>query len=284
MTATLPAPLRTTTRAVSRISGPTAEVVRVTPDLAREWLDRNTKNRNIRKATVARYARDMASGDWHMTGEPIKFSASGVLLDGQHRLTAVATAGVPVDLLVVRNLNDVAQAVMDTGDKRTASDALSLLGESHTALLAAAARLGISIERGRMDGRMEVTHSEVVDYVADNPDLRDAVAFVQPLARRTDCLPAVMAHTTLILGRIDRQAVAQFWLDAAEKVGLAYGDPVIALTNRFAEARRNRERLSHAAYLSAIYRAWNARRAGSQLRVIKINSSAGGLVPVPEPR
>ena len=57
-----------------------------------------------------------------------------------------------------------------------------------------------------------------------------------------------------------------------------------ALTNRFAEARRNRERMPKRVYLSLIYRAWNTRRDGKTMRFIRVNSPAGGLVPVPEPK
>ena len=102
--------------------------------------------------------------------------------------------------------------------------------------------------------------------------------FGDPLA------PTLVAYTTWTLGRIDQAAAYEFWIDAAEKVGLVAGDPVIALTNRFAEARRNRERMATDVQLSAIYRAWNARRAGQPLRMLKTRSPSGGLVPIPEPR
>ena len=49
-----------------------------------------------------------------------------------------------------------------------------------------------------------------------------------------------------------------------------------------AEARRNRERLTRRMYLSAIFRAWNYRRADRELKLIKISSPAGGMVPIPE--
>jgi hypothetical protein len=36
--------------------------------------------------------------------------------------------------------------------------------------------------------------------------------------------------------------------------------------------------------LSVIYRAWNARRAGKSLRLLRVSSPKGGIVPVPEPK
>lgn len=265
---------------------PSSSILFITPEMAARWLDKNTRNRKVRAKTVAAYARDMAAGNWLMTGEPIQFDTNGVLLNGQHRLHAVVKSGATVAIVVHRNIDPAAQSVMDTGRKRTASDDLSIKGESHTALLAAAARLALGVESGGPGdvGRYEATHSEIETYIERNPGLRYACEFAQQVARKSDCPPAVVAYTFHEMSKIDSFEAARFWMAASEKVGLAEGDPVIALTNRFAEARRVRERLSKRIYLSLIYRAWNARRAGKTMRFIRVNSPAGGLVPIPEPK
>lgn len=264
---------------------PNSSIVFISPDMAARWLKKNTRNRRLRPADVTRYSRDMTAGNWHLTGESIKFATDGTLLDGQHRLAAIVKSGATVPMEVHRNISPEAQAVMDTGRKRTASDALSLAGESRSSLLAAAARLGLGVESGMPDpGRYEASHSEIAAYIDANPGLRYACDFAGQVSRKTDCPPAVVAHTFHEMSKLDTFAAGQFWLAASEKVGLTSGDPVIALTNRFAEARRNRERLSKRIYLSLIYRAWNARRAGKTMRFIRVNSPSGGLVPVPEPK
>ena len=43
----------------------------VTPEIAYTWLERNTCNRNVIQLVVDRYARDMKSGRWHLTGDPV---------------------------------------------------------------------------------------------------------------------------------------------------------------------------------------------------------------------
>lgn len=267
-------------------SPPKVSVVAVSPETAQRWLDRNDNNRRIRPATVAQYARDMANGRWQITGESVKFNEDGVLLDGQHRLAAIVKAGVTVQLVVMRGIPDAAQRVMDTGRARTASDALTMKGERHSSTLAASARLALGVIADEPDpGKYAPTHAEVEQFVTDNPDLRTAAEFASQVARRTDCPPAVVAYTFWAIARAsDAQRAADFWVAAADKVGLRAGDPVIALTNRFAEARRNRERLTKRIYLSLIFRAWNARRGGKTMRFIRVNSPAGGLVPIPELR
>ncbi len=256
----------------------------VTPEMASEWLSINVRNRNIRRIDVDRYKRDMLSGNWHLAGDPIRLGTDGTLLDGQHRLTALMEAGVTLSLLVIRNVEPAAQAVMDTGRRRTAADALSIDGKAHSTVLAAAARLKISYDLDKLDAKYEATHEEILRCVEENPGLIAAVEFAKDFARRTDCPPSIVAFTFHELGQISLDEAADFWMAASNKVGLSAGDPVIALTNRFAEARRNRETLTKRMYLSAIYRAWNYRRTGRPLRLIKIISINGGIVPIPEPK
>lgn len=265
---------------------PKVSVVSVTPEMARRWLSRNDNNRHLRGVTVTQYARDMKNGRWQITGESIKFNAEGALLDGQHRLAAIVKAGVTVPMVVMRGIPDSAQRVMDTGQARTASDALAMKGEKHTSILAAAIRIAIGMEAEEPDpGKYAVTHAEVEQFLGEHPEMRGAAEFASQVARRTDCPPAVVAYTFWRFAQVvDVYAAANFWTAASDKVGLAAGDPVIALTNRFAEARRNREVLPKRVLLSLIYRAWNARREHKTMRFIRVNSPAGGLVPIPELR
>lgn len=64
----------------------TMEIVKITPDMAEKWLGRNPRNRHVRQRDVVRYAQSMLAGEWLVTGEAIKFSFDGNLIDGQHRL------------------------------------------------------------------------------------------------------------------------------------------------------------------------------------------------------
>src|SRR5439155_25117462 len=106
-------------------------VVDVDPATASAWLQRNLHNRHLREEAVSSMARDMAAGRWQYTGEAVKFSKAGNLLDGQHRLAAVVKSETTIPILVVPGLPDSAQEVIDTGAKRTASDVLYLSGESY---------------------------------------------------------------------------------------------------------------------------------------------------------
>lgn len=276
---------------VTPLAKPNVTVVSVTPETAARWLeDYNHGNRHIRSSLTSAYTRDMVEGRWQLAGEPIKFAPDGRLLDGQHRLSAIVESGCTVLLFVARNIDPAAQHVMDTGAKRSAADALALDGGHNVVVTAAAARLALSVDAAKETNtpssidRYTATNSEVLAFVDDNPSLRESSIFASRNARRTDVPPAMVAYTHWRFRTINAEQADQFWIAAAEKIGLSSGDPVIALTNRFAEARRNREKLSRSIQMSLIFRAWNTRRAHSTMRFIRVNSPAGGVVPIPEPK
>ena len=256
--------------------------------MAAEWL-KNAKddpNRKPSMKTVRAYARDMAAGAWKLTGEAIKFGTNGMLLDGKQRMEAVVRSGATIDIFVLRGIDPGAQHVMDTGRKRSAADDLAIQGETNTTLLAAVIKLAIGVEAGISDPyRAEPTHTEILSFLEEHSDLRAACDFVRPLARRSDCPATVAAYTYWVLAQIDRFDAANFWLALADKTDLKGGDPVLALSNRFAEIRRAHQTLPKNVWVSLIYRAWNARRRGQEMRFIRVNSpgAGGGQVPPPKP-
>lgn len=104
-----------------------AKIMTVTPELAKKWLEKNGVNRDIRTKKVELYARDMLRGAWQTNGECIVFGEDGALKDGQHRLSAVVKANIPVAFLVVTGVeNDV--NLFDRGASRSVTDMLRLSG------------------------------------------------------------------------------------------------------------------------------------------------------------
>lgn len=101
-----------------------AHIVNVTPDMAREWLRNNTGNRAFRATHARSIAEEMRRGEWRLTHQGIAFSTRGRLLDGQHRLAAIADAGVTVPLLVFVDADEGGFAMFDRGRRRDTADVL----------------------------------------------------------------------------------------------------------------------------------------------------------------
>jgi hypothetical protein len=111
------------------VKGLASEIIEITPERA-EWLllNSNAGNRPLRDYTINEYARAMTDGRWRLHSQGISIARDGRLNNGQHRMSAVVKAGVPVRFYVTFGEDRAAFDVLDTGSKRTASDMLANAG------------------------------------------------------------------------------------------------------------------------------------------------------------
>ena len=123
-----------------------AQVYDVTPDLATEWLERNTRNRKLRDQVVMKYAADMKAGRWMLTGDAIAFDSNGCVVNGQHRLWAVVESGVVVPMMVAFDLAPEVVAVLDDHLKRNLSDVAGISRPGATVSTAHAAIANVLIQ------------------------------------------------------------------------------------------------------------------------------------------
>lgn len=99
------------------------EVWMIFPEDAKRLLAMNYKtNRNISNSTVTKYATDMKNGNWGDTPTPLIITKGGTLLDGQHRLSAVVEAGMPVVFEVRIVPDDYLFKFLDNGKSRRVAD------------------------------------------------------------------------------------------------------------------------------------------------------------------
>lgn len=108
----------------SRVKGMNLRVVQVTPDVASRILEGNVNNRPLRRRTVERYMREMEAGRWELSPYPVSVGADGVLVDGQHRLTAVVKSGCTVQMMVAYDVPHSAMQYIDTGAPRSVGDVI----------------------------------------------------------------------------------------------------------------------------------------------------------------
>lgn len=265
---------------------PRSELVLVTPEMAAAMLANNPSNRNIRGKVVDMYARDMGNEKWLVTGESIKLDKSGALIDGQHRLTAVVKSGVAVWMYITTGLDKSAQSVMDMALRRATSDNLHMQGELNASTLVAVVRLSIAHERGITIGRsvMPLSNSEIYEWVQCNPEVREAVAIAVRHSKKTLCPASLVGFSCWLIWETvgSWYDVDEFWAAASEKIGLRHGDPVIALTNRFVQDKAQHKRIPPVAVVSAIVRAWNLRRVGKTMTLVKYDSPGKGFIPIPK--
>ena len=269
---------------------PIPEWVVVTPDIAREMLTTNTHNRNV-KSKHHEYAEDMRSGAWRPEScDPLRFSRSGVLLDGQNRLHAVIESETTIPFLVVRGLSDETQSVMDSGVARKFADVLKLQGEEHHISLAAVVRLVWEWERGvSYLAKGRATNSQLLRFLDENPELREYSTNRSRIVGDSCHLPgAIVGCLWWVFDRIDEEDSEHFFSRLADDTGHEKSEPIHELRrtlhnsfNASGGARGQRDRVW---MMAVTIKAWNAYRAGNPVGMYKWKP--GGKTPerFPEPK
>lgn len=235
----------------------------MTPAMAREYLHKNTHNRRPSETIIERYKQDMIHNRWQFTGDAIKFSRSGRLLDGQHRLMALAECpdGVSIQIIIVKGLAESAQEVMDQGKKRSAGDQLALRNIKNGTNIAAAVKLYLTWEqdllfRGVRIAEAQISTPRIEEWVDENPGLVNVASAALSSVRNTDLAPSVGLAAAMIFTQINPTACSEFFHGLHR--GAGEGHPTTALDKTLSRMRRQKVTTTQRQQLGMVFRAWNA--------------------------
>ena len=207
------------------------ELVDMTPDVAQALLATTEvvphRARSMRR--VLGFAAAMKRGHWMITHQPVAVDADGVLIDGQHRLSAVVQAGIPVPMLVAYDVPRDTFAVIDAGTSRTASQALAIAGHTDVHITAAAVRAVLLYDV--IGGTTQVPSSEARAQIM-TPDILDFLDSDRGVNVKTATSAARSIATNLSRSGI------RSWLTAG--LAIIYeqtpNDPDLGLRNAFVDA------------------------------------------------
>lgn len=105
--------------------------VNLNSESALRWLTRNTDNRRVRRNLVEYLKTQIKSGEWQSDHpQPIVFANTGRLIDGQHRLYAIAESGLSdcetVTVRVETGARECIREYLDTGISRNLEDRVAM--------------------------------------------------------------------------------------------------------------------------------------------------------------
>jgi hypothetical protein len=233
------------------------------PEEARELLDLNTGNfRNKDQSRVNLYAKEMAAGRWELTGDTIKISSDGVLLDGQHRLLAVIKAGVRVQMMIARGVESSGYMI-DRGKPRTISQWCSHVGIQNASKVSAASKLILAYQKGLWTkpslNVYEIPDSEQVDFIEKNAELLSLCVKQGRLSERV--LSTALVAAVLYIGCDGRPpqdvSIATWFSESlAHGNGLSEKDVVLHLRNRLLQ-QRQQSKIDRYLLRALVTIAWN---------------------------
>jgi hypothetical protein len=250
----------------------------ITPQIAMEFLQRPPavlpngralQQRSLKEPHVVKLAEAMERGEWRLTPQGIVVATDGGVLDGQHRLHAIALAGVTLEMHVTYNVPAEHFAVLDTGITRTAADVYTTLGEKQAYHLSSATKLLFNYDtwldelendpaaraNWAMWNRAKPTHVQLHTHVDDN--LRSSV---QPGVNMVSKLKGNSA-AAITFQALVRRAIAQKWPEPEDKNRVATLD----LLDKFAEGVKLGEMIGkgHPAYTTREWLLSGAKGGGS---------------------
>lgn len=249
-----------------------AKIELVTPTQAKRYLAQNVdNNRPIHQKWVDDIIDLMDSDEWLLNGESLKFMAPNkdgheLLIDGQHRLSAIIRRNKPVQMLIVRGLPEKVFQTVDAGKKRTAGDVLAIAGYKSGALLAAAARLLIMFET---DHTFAMNYKRtpsvyIMRMVERFPDLVDSVKYGAKIKYFLPPTQVVFMH--FLLKQQDEEKAADFCLKLAEGTSMEKGDPILSFRERMFRYRAANVRLPRSFSMGFMIKAWNYWKAGTAIQ------------------
>lgn len=251
------------------------EVVMISSKDAARWLEEyRGPNRRTSDTQVLRFQSDMENGRWHFEGAPIRISNTLKLLDGRHRLTALANT-VPemtIPFVVEWGLDDNAQLYMDQCQSRTVSQQLELRGISNASIYSAASKLYIDWTRNRLFSRSAASgvtsKPEVTEWVLGHQDLLATLAETD--YRKVDAPHSAVGAFCLAVLQVCPRKAFNFIDKLQSGAGLDEGDPILALDRRLRNLRKSGVALKQREYLALLIKAWNAWVSGDRLTKIHL--------------
>ena len=113
---------------------PKAEVISLTPDLAKECLMHNSPdNRNMSKRHLDYLVKEIQENRWVFDGSPLRFNTKGEMIYGQCRCHAVINTGETIPVVKVEGILEKTFEKFDIFDpKKAASVKKNLKSEEKT--------------------------------------------------------------------------------------------------------------------------------------------------------
>ncbi len=182
----------------------------LTPAEAAKLLGNPGPQRKLIRSRVARLASEIKRGEWIPDGNPIRLTADGGLLDGQHRLAAIVEADTAVPVLLLTGVTTESQLVMDSGKARSFHDYLTIRGVGDAHQMAATTTLlwnyehGIFTWRGDWFGRPTPTHSLLWElFQKREEDIRLGSLQGKAVNRVVRISRSVVSAAWIVLGEVE---------------------------------------------------------------------------------
>lgn len=262
------------------------ELVTVNKAVAEELLKSNEVNRNQKEKVIKKYANDMRKGVWKQnTAELIKFSKTGRLLDGQHRLLAVVMADVEIPMYIAFDLDDDIFDVLDTGSVRTASDTFKIAGVSYSVNLPSIIQFSENLFMGGKSTKsmVRLTNQELLVKFNEKEDYYLDIAsrsflFYNQFAKIL--APSTIGGFIIFFNSKSSADCETFFQELCTGQNVT-NKTIFVLRNKLIENKTSVKKMG-AEYINAlIIKTWNLYRLRQEAKMLRYNKEIERSFPIP---
>ena len=250
----------------------------ITPSRAKELLEANINNRRVKSEVVIRYAQDMLAGRWKEdTGENVKISKLGIVLDGQHRFYAIIKANTPIFLHIVYGIDDSVSDVLDTGSGRSASDVFRLNRINNDSSIPSIMQTSYLLKNAHFTSgqkNMRLTNAQLLQKYYENEILWQDIckkshnwylSFAKILAK------SFIGGFYSVFKDIDSELAEQFMNELCTGINVS-NETMLLLRNKLMQDKMSQKKISPTLKAIFMIKAWNCFVKGIVLKKLAFDS------------
>lgn len=249
----------------------------VTPEQAAKYLANSVPNRSVPQSKIRDYADTMLRGYWDVNGENIKFDEFGRLMDGQTRLKAIILAGIPVELIIARDVPIKVFPSIDGGQSRKASHFLDFLECQNSTKISGALRILMAYQRGQINTqvRHQVIKRELGEFYAEHSRISEFVNVADRAGRMfrgSGFTPSAALFFFYAIDCTNPTMAQKFTEKLLSGSDLSPGSPILALRYLLQKKQDVNSRMNVATSLAMAIKAWDFFTKGKSSQILRFTS------------
>lgn len=245
-------------------------VIHLSPTAAEQLLlVTNKRNRVLSPSWVNRMKFQLETS-YALTGDTLKFSSKGEMIDGQHRLEAAVKLGKDIITHVVFGLDDTIFDIIDQGKRRSPSDIVYLRGVPEYVLVAAAVGWAVRMqERSRGNWAHNLTARRIGELSCGKmKTIAEYVNDARLISKAFKHPPSIVAALLYLIGRRDAGLARSFAHEWVHGARIDRNENFDVFSNRIITMQRQGgghiNSTARAAIMVQAFNYWNAGIVASQ--------------------
>lgn len=211
------------------ISRKAAQIITTNEENVNYLLSLNTNNRTIKKRHKMWLEEAVREEKFLLSNQGIGISSEGVLIDGQHRLTAIRDAGYPaVELAVITGIDPVMRLYLDQNAKRSIADALKIvLDENVSSRVTSTVTFLMRITEDEKEGFVVTHHSGRLSLEEVRKNVKKRLHIINEISEATasTCRAGTLAALVEYAEKWDHDEAMELAREVGFGENISAGDP-----------------------------------------------------------